>query len=333
MAKTSWDSRCAPRLICRFLAAAPGSIKNHLNTEELARITIASLTAGGGLFGLIQALALNVGSIFPASGRRRAGDGRPDDDPRSPPPTRPGPGRSRRTRVGRAPSAPRRSAGRPQGRRIERPTRPCGIVVPEARDASRRDAAARAGRRRPEAQARGEDRDGDFEKPKPSEAVPLDLLPVIRESGVLTDRQFADIKAKVLTGDYPSDSVALAERLVRETSSPSTRPSGSSSNKSHGLRRRPLRDPRPARLGLDGAGLQGPSPDDGPGRRPQDHRPGDRLQRAGRRPVPARDEAGRPARPPQRGPGLRRRPDQQGPLHRDGVRPGPEPGRAARGRG
>jgi hypothetical protein len=54
--------------ICRFWAAAPGSIKHHLNTEELARITITSLTAGGGLFGLIEALTLNVGSIFPASG-------------------------------------------------------------------------------------------------------------------------------------------------------------------------------------------------------------------------------------------------------------------------
>ncbi|MCA1685771.1 MAG: hypothetical protein LC745_07235 [Planctomycetia bacterium] len=54
--------------VCRFWAAVPGSLKNHLNTEELARIMIASLTAGGGLFGLVQAMTLHVGAIFPASG-------------------------------------------------------------------------------------------------------------------------------------------------------------------------------------------------------------------------------------------------------------------------
>ncbi len=54
--------------ICRFWGTVPGALKNHLNTEELARITIASLTAGGGLFGLVEALSMNVGSIFPASG-------------------------------------------------------------------------------------------------------------------------------------------------------------------------------------------------------------------------------------------------------------------------
>ena len=55
-----------------------------------------------------------------------------------------------------------------------------------------------------------------FEKPKSAEGVPLDLLPVIRSSGVLGDRQLAEIKTKVLQGDYPFDSVALAERLVRD---------------------------------------------------------------------------------------------------------------------
>jgi serine/threonine-protein kinase len=55
-----------------------------------------------------------------------------------------------------------------------------------------------------------------FEKPKPSEHVPIDLLPVIFESGVLNERQFADLRAKVLRGDYPNDSVALAARLVEE---------------------------------------------------------------------------------------------------------------------
>ena len=53
-------------------------------------------------------------------------------------------------------------------------------------------------------------------KSKSSEGVPLDLLPVIRSSGVMTDRQFAELKAKVLSGEYPSESTALAERLVKE---------------------------------------------------------------------------------------------------------------------
>ena len=78
-------------MVVRFWAEAPGSVKNHLNTDELARIVIASLTAGSGLFGLVQAIASNVGTIFPASGdaalamivlsmilesRRRLGQGR-----------------------------------------------------------------------------------------------------------------------------------------------------------------------------------------------------------------------------------------------------------------
>jgi serine/threonine-protein kinase len=54
------------------------------------------------------------------------------------------------------------------------------------------------------------------EKPKSVESVPLDLLPVIRSSGVLSERQLAEIKTKVLQGNYPLDSVELAERLVRD---------------------------------------------------------------------------------------------------------------------
>ncbi len=55
-----------------------------------------------------------------------------------------------------------------------------------------------------------------IDKPKSADGVPLDLLPVIRLSGVLGDRQIAEIKSKVLQGDYPLDSTALAERLVRD---------------------------------------------------------------------------------------------------------------------
>ena len=68
---------------------------------------------------------------------------------------------------------------------------------------------------------------GNFREVEAERGVPLDLLPVIRKSGVMTDRQFAELKAKVLSGEYPSESVALADRLVKEESSPSIRPAGS----------------------------------------------------------------------------------------------------------
>src|SRR5688572_28171209 len=74
-----------------------------------------------------------------------------------------------------------------------------------------------------------------FEKPKPSESVPLDLLPVIRASGVLTDRQLADIKARVLNGELPGDSQALAERLVRDKVLTEYQTRRFLSNKSHGM--------------------------------------------------------------------------------------------------
>jgi eukaryotic-like serine/threonine-protein kinase len=54
------------------------------------------------------------------------------------------------------------------------------------------------------------------ERPKSAEGVPLDLLSVIRGSGVLGDRVLADIKSKIIQGDYPLDSVDLAERLVKD---------------------------------------------------------------------------------------------------------------------
>ncbi len=55
-----------------------------------------------------------------------------------------------------------------------------------------------------------------FERPKSAEGVPLDLLPVLRNSGILAEKQLAEIKAKVLRGDYPIDSIELAERLIRD---------------------------------------------------------------------------------------------------------------------
>jgi serine/threonine protein kinase len=53
-------------------------------------------------------------------------------------------------------------------------------------------------------------------KSKSSEGVPLDLLPVIRSSGILGERQLAEIKTKLLQGDYPLDSTELAGRLVKD---------------------------------------------------------------------------------------------------------------------
>lgn len=73
------------------------------------------------------------------------------------------------------------------------------------------------------------------DKSRRAEAVPLDLLPVIRRSGVLPDRQFEEVRAKVLRGDYPTDSVALAERLVRESILTDYQAQRFLRNKSHGL--------------------------------------------------------------------------------------------------
>ena len=53
-----------------------------------------------------------------------------------------------------------------------------------------------------------------FERPKSTEKLPADLIPLIRTSGILSERQLADIKARVLRGEYPLDPIALAERLV-----------------------------------------------------------------------------------------------------------------------
>jgi serine/threonine-protein kinase len=73
------------------------------------------------------------------------------------------------------------------------------------------------------------------EKPKPSNDVPFDLLPVIRSSGVWSDRQLAEVKGKILRGDYPNESVALAERLIKERLLTEYQARRFLSNKSHGL--------------------------------------------------------------------------------------------------
>ena len=55
-----------------------------------------------------------------------------------------------------------------------------------------------------------------FERPKSTERLPADLVPVIRNSGILTERQLAEIKSRMLRGEYPLDPISLAERLVSD---------------------------------------------------------------------------------------------------------------------
>jgi hypothetical protein len=73
------------------------------------------------------------------------------------------------------------------------------------------------------------------ERPKAAESVPPDLLPVIRSSGVLAERQLAEIKTKMLHGTYPIDPVELADCLVRDKVLTSYQAKRFLSNKSHGL--------------------------------------------------------------------------------------------------
>lgn len=72
-------------------------------------------------------------------------------------------------------------------------------------------------------------------KPKTSQGVPLDLLPVIRASGILSERQLAEIKSKILQGDYPLDSTDLAERLVADQVITAFQAKRFLSNRPHGL--------------------------------------------------------------------------------------------------
>lgn len=74
-----------------------------------------------------------------------------------------------------------------------------------------------------------------LERPKSADGVPLDLLAVIRNSGVLSERVLGEIRTKVLQGDYPMDAVVLAERLVRDKILTSYQTKRFLNNRSNGL--------------------------------------------------------------------------------------------------
>lgn len=73
------------------------------------------------------------------------------------------------------------------------------------------------------------------DKSKGADAPPPDLLAVIRHSGVLTDRQLEEIRGKMLKGNYPFDSLELAEKLVHEKILTSYQANRLLKNKPHGL--------------------------------------------------------------------------------------------------
>src|SRR4051794_28962051 len=54
------------------------------------------------------------------------------------------------------------------------------------------------------------------DKSKPVEELPADLLPILRASNILPEKKFDEIRAKVRAGAYPLDSMALAQKLVKE---------------------------------------------------------------------------------------------------------------------
>jgi serine/threonine-protein kinase len=66
-------------------------------------------------------------------------------------------------------------------------------------------------------------------------AVPPDLVPLIRQSGLLSDRQLEEVRAKILRHEYPRDSPALAERLVADQLLTEFQASRLLQNKSHGF--------------------------------------------------------------------------------------------------
>jgi len=73
------------------------------------------------------------------------------------------------------------------------------------------------------------------DQPSPDEGVPSDLLPLIRRSGVLADRQYEAVRANVETGKYPSSPIPLAEHLVQDGILTRWQADRLLKNKAHGL--------------------------------------------------------------------------------------------------
>lgn len=60
-----WIRRVIDRLR-RFFAEVPGSIQGHLNSEELVRVVVTGLSAGGGALGFLELIRADAGVLFPA---------------------------------------------------------------------------------------------------------------------------------------------------------------------------------------------------------------------------------------------------------------------------
>jgi len=75
----------------------------------------------------------------------------------------------------------------------------------------------------------------DWLKSTEAIAMPADLLPLIRRSGVLSDRQFEEVSNKVRNGEYPQEVRALAGRLVGERILTEFQAARLLRNKAHGL--------------------------------------------------------------------------------------------------
>lgn len=54
------------------------------------------------------------------------------------------------------------------------------------------------------------------EKARSTEDVPVDLLPILRRANILTEKQFEDVRRRVLEGQFPLGSKELAAALIRE---------------------------------------------------------------------------------------------------------------------
>lgn len=72
-------------------------------------------------------------------------------------------------------------------------------------------------------------------KPKSSDDLPADLLPIIKKSGILGDRQYEELRNRVLAGELPFEPKLLATRLIRDRILTEYQARRFLGNKSHGL--------------------------------------------------------------------------------------------------